>query len=276
MNLLDEAIIRKNITPKKLNDLFTLHLFDCIDSTNLYLKTNYSQKDVNICSAEMQTNGRGRFSRNWYSPFAKNIYLSYRLNLQKSTKELSSLSLVVGLIVIKTLVEFNIAQDISIKWPNDILWQEKKLAGVLIELPILNHKDITKKPHEIPIIIGIGLNVNSSPKDILENNTINKPWCSIFDITNNYFDRNIIIAKLISNLNKYISIFSMSGFMKFQSLWHEFDYLFSKEIVVEQITARISGKACGVNEFGELILRDSKGKYVTLNSGETSIKDINK
>lgn len=236
---------------------FNLEVFKTIHSTNEFLK-QHSYDKLAICCAEEQTNGRGRFSRVWQSPFGENIYLSLKYTLPKSLRNLSALSLVVSLSVLHTLQEQGI-NNISIKWPNDLVVQHKKLCGCLIELLKNNNKNYE-------IIIGVGLNVN---KQYEEQN-----WTSLFAITNRLFDRNKLISQLILNINNYLNKFLLSGFETFQTKWKENDFLYNKEIRIKKLQQILIGKALGVNDNGELILMLLDGTKVFLNSGEASLHNL--
>lgn len=253
-SLLNEELITKNLQQRGLKE-FNLKVFQTIDSTNEFLKNNLDTP-LAICTAEEQTNGRGRFQRVWQSPFAENIYLSLKYTIEKSFENLNALSLIVSLSLIHTLKKNNV-KNISIKWPNDLLFKNKKLCGCLIELV----KNINTKNYEI--IIGIGLNVNTS--------CIKEKWTSLFDITNKVFDRNQLISEIIINLHADYYKFLQYGFKVFKKRWATYDILYKQEIKVKILNEVISGIALGVNDSGELILLTSTGKEVYLTSGEASL-----
>jgi len=127
---LDENSIRSHIKPTEINQPLYFHLLNTIHSTNRFLKEIPSSEGITICCTEKQTQGRGRFGRTWHSPFGENIYFSARWHVQCELSCLSGLSLVVSLAVLNTLNELGLTDNLSIKWPNDILWHEKKLIGL--------------------------------------------------------------------------------------------------------------------------------------------------
>ncbi len=267
---------------------FHIHLFKSIDSTNLYLQQLPYHKQIDICCAEMQTAGKGRLGRDWYSPFAENIYFSIRwpvtinTNSKKSTEsacsdqgtefftmnQLGALSLIVSLAIKSTIDHFIPDADILIKWPNDLMWHEKKLAGILIELMKMSDQ-------QMAVIIGIGLNVNSLTHQQPTQSALDRPWCSLLEITGMTFDRNQLIAQLILELNQYIEQFFIYGFNRFLPAWKKSDYLLEKQIKVCQPTRIIHGLAKGVNQLGQLILIDDNGKEHHVASGEASIQLFN-
>lgn len=263
---LDEQLIRQQLDTKHFNKSVNFHLFATIDSTNRFLKELSHSSSLDICCAETQTHGRGRFGRHWVSPFGENIYCSGRWELNCCLSRLSGLSLVVGLAILASLQASHIQQNIQLKWPNDLLWCDKKLCGILIEV-------IGETNGCAQVIIGIGMNVNTATH---EHPLPDKPWCSLYEITGQRYDRNKLLAYLIYYLNEYMEKFLRIGFSGFNQNWQEVDYLYGKFITVSQPTGLIKGEACGVNEFGQLCLRDEQGTMHYLSSGDTSLSAINK
>ncbi len=259
--LLDQQRIVDELHKNSFKSSFNIHLLTSIDSTNRYLKDLPINGSIDICCAEIQTQGRGRFGRNWHSPFGENIYCSSRWNLNGDLSKLSGLSLITSLAVLATVNEFCSSSDIKIKWPNDILWKDKKLCGSLIEITAESHGNAQ-------VIIGIGLNVN------VDTNThilTDKPWCSLYEISQQQYNRNQIIAKLIINLEYYISKFISQGLNAFMDEWNRYDYLAGKHITVTQSLNTISGIALGITQEGLLILEDGQGTVHYLSSGDTSL-----
>lgn len=261
LTLLDKQQISEHFLSEKLITPYNLHLFTSIDSTNRYLKDLPISNVIDICCAENQTQGRGRFGRQWHSPFGENIYCSSRWNLNYDLTKLSGLSLITSLAILATLNELELSSNIKIKWPNDILWNDKKLCGSLIEI-------MTESNSTIQVIIGIGLNVNT---DTQKYPLPDKPWCSLYEITQKYFDRNFLIAKLITHLEHYLTQFIHNDLNHFMCEWNKFDYLFGKNIKVTQSLKTITGIACGINQVGQLILQDELGQKHFLSSGDTSL-----
>ncbi|MBA2711882.1 MAG: biotin--[acetyl-CoA-carboxylase] ligase [Tatlockia sp.] len=261
IQILDEQIIRQNLELRGYRNPFNFHLFAELNSTNQFLKELPLDTVPDICCAEKQTQGRGRFGRKWISPFGENIYFSGRWNLECSLADLSGLSLVVGLATLASLKHSLSTEDIRIKWPNDILWGNKKLCGILIELGNISSNCAQ-------VIIGIGLNVNTATQDQPK---VGLPWCSLYEITDNYFDRNKIIADLIFHLRNYLASFFISGFSFFMDEWKNFDYLRGQFVQVSQSAGFLSGTACGVNEQGQLVLLDEKDITHNISSGDASL-----
>lgn len=262
--LLNEQEIKKHLIRKNLSIPFALHLYTNIDSTNRFLKDLPKKNQLDICCAEHQTQGRGRFGREWHSPLGENIYCSSRWSLPYNLKQLSGLSLVTSLAILATLNKLQIGSNIKIKWPNDLYWNDKKLSGSLIEI-------LPEFQGTTQVIIGIGLNVNS---DTFNTFLPDKPWCSLYEITQHYFDRNLIIAELMSTLDHYLNKLINNDLTIFMDEWNRVDYLAGKHIQINQASRKLSGKACGINFMGQLILEDAFGAQHILSSGDTSLHSI--
>ena len=140
------------------------------------------------------------------------------------------------------------------------MWQHKKLAGVLIDV-------FAETNGCVQIIIGIGINVNSTSRESPQ-----MPWCSLYKMTGNFFDRNQLIATLIQTLDSNLLQFLKHGFSIFRNHWQQVDYLRGHYIDVFQSNTSLSGYACGVNEQGQLCLKDDDGHYHALSAGDTSLK----
>lgn len=246
---------------RHLKDKVDIYLFESVDSTNDYLKNGHHQNLVKICLAEQQTAGKGRLNRYWYSPFAKNIYLSCVFHFAKDVSSLAGLSLVTSLAILKTIQAEGIKEGLFVKWPNDVFYKNKKLAGSLIEIQAESHG------HSVAII-GIGVNVNML--NIPEKN-ISQDWTSLQKILGQYIDRNELCARLINHLFFYLREFDQHGFSPFMDDWMKVDCLANKTITLKTINTKIKGKVTGIDPQGHLLLRLTNGQLKSFSSGDTSI-----
>jgi len=258
---LDELVIRSKLVERGFNTAIDCYFFSSIDSTNRFLKDLPESANLTICCAEKQTHGRGRFQRHWVSPFGENIYFSARFVWHVIPYKLSGLSLTVSLAVLSCLKQHTGIQDLYVKWPNDLMWNNKKLAGILVEVQAASTGGIQ-------VIVGIGINVNS---DTLNQPLVDKPSCSLYEMTDIIFNRNFIIADLILDLNTYLYRFIEQGFAEFLTEWQQVDYLRNQSITVNQPMGLLSGYARGINHLGQLLLEDKDGKIHALSSGDSSL-----
>ncbi|MES2217126.1 MAG: biotin--[acetyl-CoA-carboxylase] ligase [Pseudomonadota bacterium] len=255
--LLDPKIIKQGVAAKKIN----IEVFETIDSTNDYLRTTLNGHNIKICLAEQQTRGKGRLHRQWHSPFGQNIYLSCQYSFQRDVSQLAGLSLVVSLAIAKTLATYGLPKSLAVKWPNDIMYDNKKLSGTLIEIQAESHG-------VCHAIIGVGLNVNMMHD---EESFILQDWTSLRKITATYIDRNEVCVLLIDNLLTYLARFEKHGLTAFVDEWNDADCLMNKEISLKNASKKIYGKAKGIDTLGNLILQASDGVLQTFSSGDTTL-----
>ena len=135
LELLDREQILAAISTTGRNWISQLELHQQMESTNGYLLAQPPGElsSGHICLAEEQTEGRGRRGRSWVSPFGSSIYLSIFWSYPSGPAHLSALSLAAGVAVVDGLKALGVAQ-VGLKWPNDILWDGRKLAGLLLEV----------------------------------------------------------------------------------------------------------------------------------------------
>ena len=151
MNELNKDIILKDLPSKRFN----LHIYDEIDSTNDEAKRIEGIKDFHIFITEKQTKGRGRHGKKWSSPNSGNIYMTISTN--QNTSQINPISLISGLICKKAIDKLIRKPSIMLKWPNDILFNDKKIGGILVETEI--------NKENIKTIIGIGINLNINKEE---------------------------------------------------------------------------------------------------------------
>lgn len=256
------VLLEKNKIQSQLkNENIEIIIFESVHSTNEYLKVLKNSKKIIICLAEQQTQGKGRLSRTWYSPFGKNLYLSCYCPIQKDISELAGLSLVVSLAIVKTLNAYGKDNCFSAKWPNDVLYEGKKISGSLIEI----HAESHGSSHAI---IGIGINVNM----LDDSKQINQAWSSLQQVIGEYIDRNQLCARLINNIVYYLEEFSSFGFVPFQNEWIKADCLTNQNITLRHADKKINGKVKGVNMQGHLLMELKNGDLRTFSSGDTTIE----
>ncbi|PJB12070.1 MAG: biotin--[acetyl-CoA-carboxylase] ligase [Flavobacteriales bacterium CG_4_9_14_3_um_filter_40_17] len=215
------------------------------DSTNLHLKRLLQEKmleNFTVLVTDYQTAGRGQQGNTWLSDAGKNLMMSvFVKEIDFKKNELAFLSMAVSLSVFHTLKYFAL-QDLTIKWPNDILSGKMKVAGILIENLFYNN-------HKTNSIIGIGINVNQHQFDQLATASSIKILTGKQNVVEEVLDKELLF------LEKYISLF-LSG--KTKQLHGEYEsYLFRKDkpSTFEDIEGkRFSGIISGVNPEGKLVI----------------------
>lgn len=256
IELLDQDRIMAGIDPDKKDGL-SLHLAPEVDSTNTAVSNiERSGERYTVLLAEKQTAGRGRRGRQWVSPFGQNLYISVRFDLQGGPEALAGLSLVAGLAVADAL-QFLSIPELALKWPNDVLAEGRKLAGILVELQGEATTGWT-------VVVGVGLN-HSMEAD--QSELIDQPWTSLAEYSD--CGRNKCAAALITSLVLKFDEFQLAGFGPFRERWMAFDFFSGKS--VQLLDGSLSGQAGGVDAAGNLLIETVAGTK-TVNAGEVSVR----
>ena len=232
-----------------------------IDSTNQYILNNIEKLNKgDLCLAEYQTAGRGRRGRQWLSPFAGQMILSFYWQTD-ARKPIDGLSLVIGMAIAESLKQAG-AQGISLKWPNDVLLNGRKLAGILIEI-------VNQQNGLLNLVVGIGLNL-SIPK---QDSQIDQPWAELVETLPD-LDRNQLIITIIKNIYHYLEEFEHSGITQaFRDKWREWDHFIGEEVNIITEKQIITGLEQGIDEQGYLLLEvNNKEPWQRFNGGEVSLR----
>ena len=223
-----------NLLPKDLE----CHFFDSIKSTNLFLTNRPFSNKVQLCLAREQTQGKGQYGRNWESQRDGSILFSIRRNFPQECN-LNGLSLVVGLAIVKVIEQECLVEGFKIKWPNDIYFESKKLAGVLLE----NQTQLENQS----VVIGVGINYFIDQSMIFE-----IPWTDLSKITKKLPDIELLTAEIINNILVMSEHFSAFGFDVFQLDWKRYDMLQGKRVKCTDLKDSFEGEVLGVNSKGAL------------------------
>lgn len=247
-------------TPLNNNSELTV-LWD-VDSTNRYMldRAFNGCAPGSTCLAEMQTAGRGRRGRQWISPLGGNIYLSQLWQFGCGPASLSGLSLAAAIAIVRVVRELGI-KHAGVKWPNDILVNDEKLAGILLEIQG-EHNGPTR------VIVGVGLNVRLP--DLMAQ-TIDQPYTSLEKLVNKPVQRNKLAARLIDELFQVYQQFNQSGFAAFVEEWTHLDVFRDKRINLKLPTGVLNGTCRGVDVAGALRL-EHNGQVTSFPSGEVSLR----
>jgi BirA family biotin operon repressor/biotin-[acetyl-CoA-carboxylase] ligase len=261
VDLIDIGVLSKGLCNQ--------HHFDCevhleIDSTNSQLLRLLQQSKIlpsGYCVvAEMQTAGRGRRGKQWCSPFAKNLYFSMLWNFDNGMVALEGLSLVVGISLAQTLESLGI-DNIGLKWPNDLLIDNYKIAGVLLEV-------LGESTGFCQVVMGVGLNVYMSESEQV---AINQKWISLDRVYDGEITRTKLLALIVERLLFNLRQFQYEGFGSFVNEWKRLDVFLGKDVSVITNNEVVLGVADGVSASGELQVSTYQGKRV-FNSGEVSLR----
>ncbi len=235
-----------------------VQLFEEINSTNQYLMSlplgQLQHKQV--CIAEYMTAGRGRQQKKWYGGAYENLMLSIAWEFH-SEVHLSGLSLAVAVMVVNCVQQI-CGAPFRLKWPNDVLVDEHKLSGILIEV------------RDTKVIVGIGINCNLSFSDQLE---IDQPATSLFSLLGHQVDRSELTAVLLGELSDGLELFSIDGLDAFREDWMRRHAYQGRRMRVVGKPLR-EGRAVGIDQSGALLIRTENGRIVPINSGELQVLPV--
>jgi len=261
LELLNEEVIRSQLGDQQKN-LPQLELLQTVNSTNTHLLLKKNLPSGYTVFAEQQTEGRGRFGRTWVSPFGRNLYLSMAWNFPGGTTTLAGLSLVIGIAVVNALESYGLT-GIKLKWPNDIIYHQRKLGGILVEVT----GDVTGL---CQAIIGIGINVQA-PQTL--NTAIDQSWIDIRNIKPHQPQRNKLGGLILKELLTVLPEFQQKGLQAFRSYWQPLDAFAGQPVTVHTQQGPIEGIADGIDQVGNLRVIIN-GEAQTFNSGEVSIRRL--
>ena len=237
-------------------------LLGVVDSTNQYLLNNMATlKSGQSCFAEYQTAGRGRRGRKWVSPFGSNIYFSLYWKLDDGLPATMGLSLAIGVAVVNALEKLG-CTNLKLKWPNDIYWNEKKLAGVLIELS-------AQSGGAAHIVVGVGINIDLDERF---NDDIGQPWVDLASaLGGGKMQRNKLANELLISLFDVMNEFESEGLKPFIERWKSLDNFMDREISLQLGSTVTKGICKGIDEQGAILL-EKNGILTPFIGGEVSIQ----
>ncbi|WP_460369718.1 bifunctional biotin--[acetyl-CoA-carboxylase] ligase/biotin operon repressor BirA [Pseudomonas sp. Tul1A2] len=235
-------------------------VLDSVDSTNAEALRAVGQGSLApfLVLAERQVSGRGRRGRKWVSPFAENLYYSLVLRIDGGMRQLEGLSLVVGLAVLQALRNFGVP-GAGLKWPNDVLVGNKKIAGILLEL-VGDPADVCH------VVLGIGVNVNMQEAD-----DVDQQWTSIRLESGRSTDRNALVTELGKQLNDYIQRHQMVGFSALQAEWEANHLWQGRAVSLIAGSSQLDGVVLGIDGQGALRLKVD-GVEKVFSGGELSLR----
>lgn len=238
--------------PLSLIDLNALHAnfpylpifaYDSISSTNEYAKKMLATQPAPLAIlAEHQTLGRGRRGRKWNSPYAQNLYLSYAWPVTRGMAQIDGLSLVAGLAVVRA-VEQVVGTTAQLKWPNDVLINNAKVAGILLEL-VGDPADLCS------VVIGIGVNLNMTST----NQAIDQEWTSLALETGKQVDRTQFAQSVLESLDVYLEKQKNCGFSSLKNEWLSVHGWQGREVVLSVGNELVQGRITGLGDKGEICL----------------------
>ena len=221
------------------------HYFDSLESTSAFLNSLPSSNLTQLCVTREQTQGKGQHGREWLSQKDGSILLSIRQTFA-SDINLSGLSLVVGLAIIKALEKECKVDGFKIKWPNDIYFREAKLAGILLENNIQSGSQ--------SVIIGVGVNYH-----LEQEMSCDIPWIDLSKIVHKLPDIHKLTASIINNILSMSAYFKLNGLSDLLSHWDQYDMLKGAKLKSIEFGKSFEGEVSGITDQGALKVLTKNG-----------------
>ncbi|MHB1403589.1 MAG: biotin--[acetyl-CoA-carboxylase] ligase [Thiobacillus sp.] len=244
-------------------EAYTIHVHDSVDSTNAALMAaalNGAADGTLICT-EHQQSGKGRRGRQWHSVLGGSLTFSVLWRFENGLQSLSGLSLAVGLAIARA-VNRHSRHPVRLKWPNDVLVDYRKLAGILVEVQGDMHGAAFA-------VVGVGLNVRLSgvQRDAVDQAVVDLAEMGVA------VGRNRLLADCLLELHAVLSLFRQHGFASLREDWLKLDAYAGRAVALALPDARsVRGVASGVDETGAFLLRDAQATLRPYSGGEISLR----
>lgn len=246
----------------------TIHHFQTLDSTNskAYELALHGAEEGEVVITESQTKGRGRLTRQWYSPPLLNLYLSVILRPQIPPQQASLMTLMAAIATAETIKQIS-GLSPSIKWPNDLLLRDRKVAGLLNEI----HSE-TDRIHFV--ILGIGVNLNMEEKDFPKE--IQATATSLRMEIGGPISRKEFLQSLLMELEAWYTIFIKQGGQIILNAWRERAQIKGRYVRVSSFGENLFGRAVDIDSDGALILETAEGSQIRVLAGDLEYSEKSK
>ena len=243
-----------------------VEILERVDSTNRHLLAR-GLIDPDpcglVCLTEVQSQGRGRQGKSWVATPYENLMMSMAWRFDAGPAMAAGLSLAAGVAAARALETYGVP-DAGLKWPNDVLWHERKLAGLLVDV----HGEASGP---CTVVVGVGVNCHISAVDARR---IDQPWVDLYTITGMTPERNRLAALLIRELQDMFKTFAVSGLSAYQSDWNRRHLYADRPVRVSRDHASFEGTVEGIDEHGALRLRHADGSVRLFYSGQVSLRSV--
>jgi BirA family biotin operon repressor/biotin-[acetyl-CoA-carboxylase] ligase len=263
LTLLNRTRLLKHLGAAAADFRDRVHVLDEVDSTNRHLAELVTHARIingMSCLAEAQSGGRGRRGRAWVATPYHNLMFSMAWQFPGGPGLVSGLSLAAGLAVLRALEEYGVS-GAGLKWPNDMLWNNRKLAGLLADVQ-------GEASGPTLVILGVGVNGYIN-RDTAEH--IDQPWVDLREILGKHIDRNRLAALVMRHLRSMFQEFAAKGFAPFREAWSSRHLYHGRRVRLIQGDREFLGTVEGIDENGGLIVHLGKGRQV-FHSGEISMR----
>lgn len=267
VELLDEKAIRSYLSGAVLTKLDALEVLWETASTSDYLlaRTAPAAAKSRVCLAEFQTGGRGRRGRRWVAAAGHSICLSLVWSFESAPAQLGCLGLAAGVAVLRAARQAG-ADDALLKWPNDVVVEGAKLAGILVDVQ-------GEAGGPMRAVVGVGLNYGlpgTAVEEVLAGGGL-RPTSLYSSGAMPGLSRNAVAAALVNELHSVLESFNSEGFSALAEEWRAADFLSGKSVTVTADGGDQQGRVRGISNDGRLQLETDTG-IIHLLSGDVSVR----
>ena len=240
-----------------------IHFLEEVDSTNIYAAKLVQQgaTEGEVVIADCQTHGRGRMERVWHSPPGKNLFTSIILKPLISPSSASQMTLMAGVAVAELISDFCPGR-VTLKWPNDVLIDGKKVCGILTEMK-------TKGDKIDYVIVGIGININMETGDFTEE--LQGSSTSLKEETTEHISRADFAAGLYNYFEKWYHTLITEGFDPIRDRWMKYSGIIGREIEVRAKKSKKRGRVVELDDMGALMIHDKREQKSRILSGDVTL-----
>ena len=259
LQLVDENRLRVELRSKGLLIEDRLEVLGEVDSTSQRL-LEWPDREIlhgRTCVAEFQSQGRGRRGRSWLGVPCRNIMLSMAWQMDRTAERAGGLSLSVGLTLLQRLQTFS-AEHLQLKWPNDIVCDHGKLAGILVDV-------LTGSDHRCTVVVGIGINLKN-PAVIATR--LERRVANLVDLSTVPVDRTQLVALIIADLSRTLEAFDRDGFSGDVDAWNACDAYAGLRVKAQINNRTVEGEALGVDTSGAYRVRLDDCQVESILTGE--------
>jgi BirA family biotin operon repressor/biotin-[acetyl-CoA-carboxylase] ligase len=247
--------------------LGTLEVATEVPSTNRVLLERAAPEPgvLDVCLAEYQTAGRGRRGRAWKTPLGCGVCLSVAWQFAAMPAQISALTLATGVVAARAVATV-CGVRVELKWPNDLVWDERKLGGILVELKNAAHGGCH-------VVAGIGVNVSLPPERLASLSDWPRGAVDLATATGKAPPaRPALVAELVTGLGSLFAHYAVAGFAAYRADWCAADYLRGRSVRLDDASGTLTGTAYGIDTEGALVIETAGGARRRFVSGDVSVR----
>ncbi len=259
--------LASEVAPHLRTDRLGRHweFLDKVTSTNRYLAdlAEAGEPEGTVVVAEEQIMGRGRMARRWFSPPGVNLYMSALFRPKVMPQQVPSMSLVAGLAAARALNRLFPRLKIRVKWPNDLMADGRKIAGILCDM-----RAETDRVHHI--VVGIGVNVNLKPSAIPPE--LRGVATSIRELLKRDVPRARVAAEILNELEPLVRTWERGGLKLLLPELEAVSLLNGRQVIISLLSGEVRGKVLGLAPSGALVVETATGEKREIMSGDVHVR----